>query len=94
VIGVVVAELALLVVLCLAFAVGHARGRWWSTPTGRHLMLMTGTLLAMAVSLLLLAAGPTPPTWVFALVFGGTDAVMVGWLVLLRRARRAETEES
>jgi hypothetical protein len=97
VIGVVVAELGLLVVLLLAFVAGYSRGPWRATPVGRHLMAMAGVSLAEALGLLVLATGHAPPLWVYVVVYGLADAVVVGWLVLLWRARRRaalEVEET
>lgn len=87
--AVVLGELAVLAALCVTFMVAHARGPWRHTPAGRHLMAMAAVILAEAVCLFLLGAGLSPPLWVYAVVFGGTDAVMGGWLLLLWRARKA-----
>jgi hypothetical protein len=59
-----------------------------ATPVGRHLMAMAGVSLAEALGLLVLATGHAPPLWVYVVVYGLADAVVVGWLVLLWRARR------
>jgi protein-S-isoprenylcysteine O-methyltransferase Ste14 len=97
--AVVIGELAVLVVLWLAFAAWHARSHWWRHPdgrpnwVGRQLMAVALVGLAETASLMALGLGHPPPLWLYALGFAAVDAVTVGWLLLLWHARNQRDEE-
>lgn len=94
-IAVVIVELLilalLLMVLLAVLAVGYLRSSR-RTSTGRHLIAVAGVQLAEAIGLLGLATGHTLPLLVYVAVYGAIDLVVVGWLVLLWRARHMSEE--
>lgn len=97
--GLVVAELTALAAMWATFMLAHGYGAWWrqsdGTPNwvGRQLMAMATVGLLETASLALAGSGHAPPLWVFALVYGVTDIVMFGWLLLLWRAQRRRGRE-
>ena len=82
----ILAELLVVCVATLAFVGMYAaRSDWWS-PTGR--MVMSWALVSAAESgLFVLSYAVQVPVWLFALVFGATDAVVLHRLWLLLRVQ-------
>lgn len=93
--AIAVGLLVLLAVQQLVFAVWHGlTPGWWRLPdgrpnwTGRQLMVWPLVTLAETLSLIALGTGNAPPLGTYTVVFGLTNVVMAGWLVLKWQARR------
>ncbi len=63
---------------------------WRSTAMGRHIMAFAVATAVELVSLLLLGLGLPAPLWVFAIIFGALDLVLLQQLRLLWLAQRKE----
>lgn len=87
-------ELALAALLAFASLAMHVRSRRPGSPLARltwwQLVAAFGVMGVEAVTLLLVLYRVHWPWWILALVYGGVDAVMAGWLLLRLRARREE----
>jgi len=81
-------EMAVALVATVAFIVLYAtRSPWRGTAMGRHIMAWMVVMAAEIGSLLALGVWRVP-AWVYALVFGALDAVVLQRLWLLWRAQR------
>lgn len=88
---IIVAELGITLVGGLAFIAAYARGRWWTSSTGRMVMMWAAVGVGEAGSLLAAALGLAVPMALFAFGFATVDVVVIWRLVELLHARRAET---
>jgi hypothetical protein len=87
-VGLIVGEIVVLFGLLGVFLAAHVRGMLRRrNAVSWQLLAMTVVSMLEAVGLVLLGTGHTPPLWMYALVYGAMDAVVVGWLLLLWRAR-------
>lgn len=93
---VVIVELLIVLVCALAFAVIHGRRRAPAASateraTWRQLMAMAVVVAIEAALLVIVGLGwwSDAMWWVLAGAYFAADVVMIRWLVLLMRARRA-----
>lgn len=91
VVGLVVGELIIAALLWVVFIVIHACGPWYSTRSGRQLMAMAIVGLLETLGLLMIGLNHPLPLWMYVVIFGFTDALMIGWLVLIVKARVIES---
>lgn len=84
----ILVEMALALIATVSFVVLYAvRSPWRRTAMGRHIMAFMVVMAAEIGSLLALGVWRVP-TWVYALVFGALDLVVLQRLWLLIRAQR------
>lgn len=85
----VLTEVGVGFVSAYVFALIYAiRAPWRSTPMGRHIMYTSVAIGTELLALFLLGLGAPIPMWVYALVFGALDAVILQRLYLLWRVQR------
>ena len=90
-IAVILAEVLVGCVGCLAFVVLYGlRSPWRESPMGRHIMAFSAASASELGSLFALGMGAPVALWVFAIIFGLFDLVILQRLVLLWRAQRAD----
>jgi hypothetical protein len=84
-------ELAVAVVLWLAFLIPYLMRRTWRTsPWGWHMVAVTTVMAGEGVAFLLLLLGFRPPIWVFEVGFGLVDIVAAQRVWLFVRSRRRQ----
>lgn len=87
--AVILVELGVAVAGGLVFLVLYGlRSQWRQSPMGRHMMAFTAVMVGEVGALLALGLGLPVPLWVFVVVFGLLDLVVIQRLVLLLRAQR------
>lgn len=85
-----VAILGVGVLLWLTLAWEYRPAATGGGPVSRQMMIAALATAAELAAFLAAFFGVPLPVWLFAVIFAVGDAVAVGWLILLRRFRRAE----
>lgn len=66
---------------------------WFRSRAGRHMMAITAVMTAEAVSLLVVLFRIHISVWIFVIVYGLMDLVVIQRLVLLMQALHTDTDQ-
>lgn len=89
-----VAVLAVGVVLWLTLAWQYRPSATGGGAVSRQMMVAALVVAGEGIAFVAVFSGLRLTPWLFLAVFAASDAVAVGWLILLRRYRRTETSDS